>query len=229
MNNSSKIVVKSLSEKYLTRKNLLFISLGVLFILFFFFFTLQVRSDNLRSFDFDTTVRLQNITPVRVDSFFSFLSVVGRFEYTTAVLAIFLLIWSKLKFKRLIRAGIILGLFIFAHILELIGKTILEQPGPPNMFLRSQFSEFPGLHVYTDASYPSGHSLRVVFLGIIYAYSIFRTKFPLGAKIFLYLMLAGTAFAMLYSRVSLGEHWTTDVIGGTLLGVGVALISLVLL
>lgn len=222
-------MVKKLKEKYFRKQNVIFFLIGVSFLFLFFAFTLWVRADHLRSFDFDTTVRIQNITPIRADSFFSLLSVVGRFEYTASALAIFLLIWSKFKFDRLIRAGLIMGMLAFAHILEIIGKSILEQPGPPNMFLRSQFSEFPGLYVHTDASYPSGHSLRIVFLGIIYFYVLLKSKYPTQARILLYLFLAGTTFAMLYSRVSLGEHWTTDVIGGTLLGVGTALISLILL
>lgn len=210
-------------------KRIIFSVLGLFFLFLFFAFTLWVRSDHLRSFDFDTTVRIQNLTPIRADSFFSVLSVIGRFEFTATALAVVLLIWSKFKFNRLIRAGLILGMLAMAHVLEIVGKSILEQPGPPNMFLRSQFSDFPGFYVHTDASYPSGHSLRIVFLGIVYFYLIIKSKYPNQAKLLLYLFIAGAISAMLYSRVSLGEHWTTDVIGGTLLGVGSALISLILL
>lgn len=220
---------KSFKETYFTRLNILLLLCGIFFLFSFFGFTLWVRADHLRSFDFDTTVRIQNATPLRMDEFFSFLSVVGRFEYTAPALFIVLLIWSRLKPKRLLAVFVVMGLLAFAHILEIVGKSILEQPGPPNMFLRSHYSEFPGLHVYTQASYPSGHSLRIVFLGIVYAFLIFKSKLHLLLKVGIWLFFAGTTVAMLYSRVSLGEHWTTDVIGGAMLGISMALLSLLIL
>lgn len=220
---------KSFKETYITRANLVFLLLGLFFLFAFFGFTLWVRADHLRAFDFDTTVRIQNQTPLRIDEFFSFLSVIGRFEYTAPALFIVLLIWSKLKPKRLVAVFLVMGFLAFAHILEIIGKSILEQPGPPHMFLRSHYSDFPGLHVHTQASYPSGHSLRIVFLGIVYAYLIFKSKLHILIKAGVWLFFAGTSFAMLYSRVSLGEHWTTDVIGGVFLGIGMALLSLLFL
>lgn len=223
------VAKKTFQETYLTKHNLVLFISGASLLFLFFAFTFWVRADSLRSFDFDTTVRLQNITPLRLDPFFSFLSVVGRFEFTTPALAIVLLLWSKLKPKRLLSVVIILGLFCTAHVIEVIGKTILEQPGPPHMFLRSQFSEFPGLHVYTNASYPSGHSLRIVFLGVIYFYITLKSRLPMLLKAGVFLFLAGTTFAMLYSRISLGEHWTTDVVGGSILGLSIALLSLILL
>lgn len=196
---------------------------GVFVILLFFLFTFIVRADFFTSFDFDTTHRLQNITPLRIDSFFSSLSVLGRFEYTI----VFLILLLIFAFRNVIGGIITFGLFGFAHILELIGKTILDHPGPPNMFLRSHYSEFPGLHVHTDASYPSGHSMRSVILGIFLIYLIWKSnRIHTAIKGILITGVLGLVGTMLYSRVSLGEHWTTDVIGGSILGVGIALVSL---
>lgn len=220
---------KSFKQTYLTRQNLYFFISGIFILLSFFAFTLWVRANHLESFDFDTTVRIQNITPLRLDSFFSFLSVIGRFEFTTPALFIVLLLWSKFKPKRIIAVFLVMGMLAFAHVLEIVGKSILEHPGPPNMFLRSQFSEFPGLHVHTQASYPSGHAMRIIFLGVIYLYISFKSRLPLILKLGAYFFLAGTTAAMLYSRVSLGEHWTTDVIGGAILGLSMALLSLIIL
>ncbi len=206
------------------KKNLFLILLAGLFFLLFAVFTLVVKADLLNSFDFDTTHRLQNNTPLHLDPFFSFLSVVGRFEFTLTLLVIILLL------RRKIWGVIVFGFFGLAHVVELIGKTIMDHPGPPHMFLRSHYSDFPGLHVHTDASYPSGHSMRSVFLGVLLISFIWKTKrLNVPLKIFLMAGITILVGIMLYSRVSLGEHWTTDVVGGTLLGIAIAMVSIAIL
>jgi undecaprenyl-diphosphatase len=198
--------------------------IGTLLFIAFVLFTFMVRADLLRSFDFNMTVRIQDDIPLRFDYFFSIMSVVGRFEYMIGLLVLIIL------FRKRILGLIPFFLFGFAHVIELIGKTILEQPGPPRMFLRAQFGDFPGIHVFTDASYPSGHSLRAVFLSIIITFLIF--KFRSLPKSIKYLFISGLfilLFLVLISRVSLGEHWTTDVIGGALLGASFAFLSLIFL
>lgn len=202
-------------------QHLFFVLSGLFFFILFSIYTLLVRADIFTSFDFDTTHRLQNLTPLRLDAFFSSLSVIGRFEYTVIFLIILIIL------RRKIWGIFMFGLFGFAHVIELIGKTILDHPGPPHMFLRSHYSDFPGLHVHTAASYPSGHSMRSVFLGIILIAIVLQSKriHPM-LKIILALSIIGIVVVMLYSRVSLGEHWTTDVIGGSLLGISFAFFSM---
>lgn len=204
-----------------------FALVGILLLILFFAFTFWVRSDALRPFDFDTTVKLQAQVPLRFDGFFSFLSVAGRFEYTASLLLIVLVAYGIVKKK--LWALIPFGFFASAHVIELIGKNILEQPGPPRMFLRSQYGEFPGLHVFTDASYPSGHALRIVFLASVCMFLIHKSRLPRFTKICAYAPILSALLLMLISRVSLGEHWTTDVVGGAILGLSMAALSLIFL
>lgn len=217
---------RNVSPSFSTKYRLAFFLASILFFAFFVLFTFIVRSDALRSFDFNTTVRLQAHIPRRADAFFSFLSVFGRFETT------FIIFLAILFVKRKLLGLVAFFLFGLAHIIEIVGKTFLSQPGPPHMFLRTHdlAQEFPGFYIHTDASYPSGHAMRIIFISIILISVLFiNKKLPTYSKIFSFIFVSCFAFLMLLSRVSLGEHWTTDVVGGSFLGASFAFLSLLFL
>jgi membrane-associated phospholipid phosphatase len=195
-------------------KLILFLSGSGLFLIFVFF-SFLVHEDLFTQFDFNTTVRLQDNIPRRVDGVFSLLSDIGKFEIMIITLIVFFAVLRKWL------AGFVaFVLFGFFHVIELFGKFFVDHPPPPHFMLRTEtIVDFPQFYVSSEFSYPSGHSGRAAFLSVVIIIVILNSKklSPL-VKTLLCAAVVGYDALMFVSRVYLGEHWSTDVIGGALLG-----------
>jgi undecaprenyl-diphosphatase len=203
-------------------KNLL-LGLGTVSFFIFFILTLLVSQSLWQQFDIDSMVGLQNMIPKSWDPFLSLFSYLGNAEVTIGLA--FALSASAFLKKELGAAVGWLGI-IPATAVEVLGKLFVYHPPPSAEFLRTiKTIDIPSVYVQTDFSYPSGHVTRTTFLLMVALIIIWRSKKTDRFKNITTLGLLIFIILMIISRVSLGEHWLSDVLGGIILGASAAFFS----
>lgn len=129
----------------------------------------------------------------------------GVFLTTALVVALITSLYLRGRHTLAVRLA---AVFMVATLVEVALKLSVPVPPLPLEYLRSDGEE---LIIRLPNPYPSGHMLRSVFLA--------------GAAVLLWpvrpvWIAAGVLLlAMAATRVYLGVHWASDVVGGTLLGV----------
>lgn len=201
------------------KKSLLFFLSTILFISFVLFSYL-VAKEVFSRIDFDTTVKVQDHIPGKFDLPFSILTLFGSIE-VTSIIWVGLLILSFVK--KHYRLSLALFIFWLGMSLEIFGKVFLLHPAPPFYFFRGEGIIFPSSFVHTNYSYPSGHIYRLTFLVTFLVAGLYlrQVKKHTLATIF----TCGVFLALVFiSRIYLGEHWLTDVVGGMFLGASLGII-----
>lgn len=183
-----------------------------------------VGHNRLRDIDFLATAYFQTYIPPVVDPLFSVFTFFGSSEITA--LFVVVIAWWLFSLKRTIWwSGSIYGVI---YLVEIIGKLFIIQPEVPSFFHRYQFSfHFPVSSLFhTGNSFPSGHMARFAFVSTIMFLLVWCLEKRIRKKIFITGSILLLFLIMFISRIYLGEHWFSDTLGGSLLGISIATFSL---
>lgn len=182
-----------------------------------------VHQDIFRSLDYQLMINIQKVFQYKTDFLFSLFTLMGSTETTFIII---MTVFAYLRFRKKIY---FLGIFLYILIypLELLGKLLIYHPIPPLILNRYVFNfHLPSSYVVqTSYSYPSGHMARAAFLIGLFLIILWRKKNLGIKKFYLSLPLIGYFLLMFVSRIYLGEHWFSDVLGGSILGLAIAFFS----
>lgn len=202
-------------------------SLSLIGLIIFAYFSYTVAKEKWTKLDFDTMVKTQDRIPKTYDDNFSLFSLLGSAEITVGF-CIILAFLALLRFKWFTVVGWLV--IIPASLAEVFGKLVLYHPGPPVFFHRSTLTtHLPSFYVHTEFSYPSGHMTRTIFIVTVLSCLVFFSKINMTLKYLLIFFLIGFGGLMGLTRISLGEHWLSDVVGGSILGIAMGFFAAALI
>jgi undecaprenyl-diphosphatase len=113
---------------------------------------------------------------------------------------------------------VILGSQLVSQFVLNVAKGLFDRARPNAWIYRHE----PGF------SYPSGHATTAVVFYGAWLVVIWNTSLPLGVRVAAVVLLAVWGAGIAWSRVALGAHYPTDVIGGMLFGLGWLCLTLAL-
>ncbi|XDK88334.1 phosphatase PAP2 family protein (plasmid) [Rhodococcus opacus] len=126
----------------------------------------------------------------------------------TVVLAVVLGAVLSRRARSPIPAGILIGTVGAAALASTVTKTVVGRARPP---IVSQ------VLLETDHSFPSGHATGAMALFVMAAV-MFGYALPPARRALLLVLAAAVTVVVAATRLYLGEHWLTDVLGGVVLG-----------
>lgn len=208
-----------------------YIVLLLSFLSLFSFVLLSKYEDRafVRNMDLAVTVKVQEridkSSHLRLSAFVGNLMEGATFfaspEFTVLVMLLVfgMTIYDRRKKKWNIKAMIIPAALLLLVLVEIYGKSIVHHPSPPFAMIKHPTTMFPADYINDQFSYPSGHAARAAFLALLVC-SVVRSFYKniTEKRVAMALGLGAYVGLVSISRIYLGHHWFSDVLGGLFLG-----------
>jgi len=190
-------------KKYLKENKLEIIILSITSLLFIIL-SLLVTTNNTLTIDTQIHTFILNIRNENLNTIFEYLTSLASATLLLALSIILLLIMKNKKQSLYILLNLVLAFFS-----NEVAKSIFNRSRPIGINLIDE----------TGLSYPSGHSMvGLCFYGFI-TYLLYKNTKKKSHKIILICSLILVSLTIGFSRIYLGIHYLTDVIGGFLLAI----------
>lgn len=169
--------------------------------------TEKVQGETIDAFDNKVTDYVTSFRTPGLNQFFIFVTDLGDvYAYMVATTLAALFFFYKLKNKRFILQ--LLGVLILSALANIALKRAFDRARPT----------IDHMVVVETLSYPSGHAMSAMaFYGFL-IYLVFKIKMSKWLRMFLTVLFAALVFLIGLSRIYLGVHFPSDVVGGLIAG-----------
>jgi membrane-associated phospholipid phosphatase len=163
----------------------------------------------INDFDISISHYIQQYHNLTLDHIMLWVSIFGELPFSIISVLTIALVFYFFKYKR--EAWFVASVSL-TGLLILLLKNLFNRPRPTTEFVRLVES-------YRFNSFPSGHTLSyVVFFGFIIFLMRELTSLPILWRKILSIISYILIMAIPISRIYLGAHWFTDILGGFLMG-----------
>jgi len=192
-----------------TNKNRLLVSIIFILTATFIGLSCLIYFFPLSFIDLGISRKIQEHHNVRLDHFMAFISLFGTMPYSAVTVGVASLLFFIAKYRR----EALFTLFTtLSGVVSTLTKMLINRPRPSKDLVRI-------IEIARQQSFPSGHTL---FYTVFFGFLIIVMGNLKSINYYLRMGVASLSAAMIllipFSRIYLGAHWFTDVLGGAMLG-----------
>lgn len=144
------------------------------------------------------------------------ISYLASSAYLGGIVGAIAIIWALVK-REIWRPALLVGAISVCPVISTYLKLFIQNARPPQIDMIVPYE--------LDFSFPSGHTLGIVVLLLVFGYLIVSRKSSAFRILVWFIFTAFFTSAIAFSRLYLGYHWTTDIIAS--IGVGFIILSIV--
>lgn len=189
-------------REVLKKNRLCFISIAILIVLFLIIKNIDVYN-KIISFDYKVISFIESFQNNGTTKIMKIFTCLGEW-YTPITIIVFMFIFIKNKLS----SELIAVNYVFSALVALITKLLILRPRPSLALIK----------IPKTFSFPSGHTLTGIVFYILLGY-ILTYKKDKTTKVFVIIFFALISLLIAFSRIYLGVHYFSDVVGGLLLSI----------